>query len=160
MFVTSPSKRARLEAVPENTCFQTTWARSKSLASSHTILADNITVDVRTLPKPMIDSIESLTVLIHVTVTSVSILATIVAEAIFIALTWIRTWDIYMTSRRLGFYTPLTTLLLRDGEFPWVLWRQAIHDFFLQVHFISGKCRTMCGGFESLAYHPRCWTAF
>ena len=117
MFVTSPSKRARLEVVPENTCFQTTWARSKSLASSHTILADNIAADVRPLPKPMIDSMESLIVLVHVTVTSVSILATIVAEAIFIALTWIRTWDIYMTSRRLGFYTPLTTLLLRDGEF-------------------------------------------
>ena len=49
-------------------------------------------------------------------VTTISIIATIIAEAIFLGLTWYRTWDTYRAARLLKLRLPLTTLLLRDGK--------------------------------------------
>ena len=42
--------------------------------------------------------------------------ATIAADAILIALTWIKTYGIHKESSKLGIRTPLATLVLRDGQ--------------------------------------------
>lgn len=42
-------------------------------------------------------------------------LAVIVADALVIVLTWIKTWGTYREALRHGFSVPLASLLLRDG---------------------------------------------
>ena len=46
----------------------------------------------------------------------ISVTTTVTSEGIFLILTWIRTYGIKKDWSRLGVHTPLTTLLLRDGE--------------------------------------------
>ncbi|RPD69013.1 hypothetical protein L226DRAFT_472503, partial [Lentinus tigrinus ALCF2SS1-7] len=47
---------------------------------------------------------------------TISIATNVASEGIFLVLTWIRTYGIARDCSRLGLHSPLTTLLLRDGE--------------------------------------------
>ena len=50
------------------------------------------------------------------TVESISLATNVTSEGIFLILTWISTYGIARDCSRLGIRSPLTTLLLRDGE--------------------------------------------
>ncbi|KAI0701015.1 hypothetical protein C8T65DRAFT_579979 [Cerioporus squamosus] len=52
----------------------------------------------------------------HLPLETISIAANVASEGIFLMLTWIKTYGIAREYSRLGLCSPLTTLLLRDGE--------------------------------------------
>ena len=70
------------------------------------------------------------------TVESISLATNVTSEGIFLILTWISTYGIARDCSRLGIRSPLTTLLLRDGELS-ALYGLSVVDRELQARYTS-----------------------